>query len=181
MYLRKIIYLILPFAHTYGEWDTSAITVGTSLMRRDDKIVDIQNFQGVVIDLKIWQSKVLSNTLIFFIPFTFSYFVDPNSDGDAAFFNAITLKAEAFTTPLKIDTKFAPFIQASFGPAVFGKYRLGSFHQGGNIGYQSTFGVGVYLTQKCSIQTYILHYCSAGLYQKNNGLTVPIVAGGMNF
>ena len=58
---------------------------------------------------------------------------------------------------------------------------MGAFRQGGNLGFQSTAGFGIYFTEKVSISAYILHFCSAGLNGLNKGMTIPIISGGASF
>lgn len=179
--LLSILLVLLPILPLQGRWETPKISVGTSLMSADAKVQDIQNFRALIVDIKLWQSKVLQNTLIFMLPATVSFFVDGRSNNESLLCNAVTLKAEAFFVPLSATRRFAPFITSSFGPAVFEKRKLGPFRQGGHIGFQSTFGIGTYLTQKCSFTSYVLHYCNAGLYKRNNGLTIPVLAGGLTY
>lgn len=161
-----------------GDWKTPQVMIGGTAIPKDLQVRDIQDYRSVVVDLKVWQSGVLQNTLIFLVPVTL---FNAKHDSQDMMINAITLKAEAFFIPLKDTTKFAPYVTSSFGPAVFQRTRLGFFKQGGNIGFQSTIGFGCYLTPKYSICGYLLHYCNAGINKPNKGLTLPVLSGGTSF
>lgn len=147
-------------------------------MNKNADIPDIENFEGYVLNLKIWQSRVLKNTLIFSIPTTFACFKD---DQEQIFLSAVTLKGEAFFFPLSKESWFTPFVSSSFGPALFSRKEFAGLKIGGHIGFQSTLGIGTYLIKKISIECYILHYCNAGIKKPNVGATIPIVGGGLSY
>ena len=177
-----LIYLCpLCFLNGNEDWKASRVNVGVSVMKEDADVIDLQNSKALVFNCNIWQSKVLLNTLILTAPATFSYLVDPAETTNTMYCIATTLSAEAFFLPIKAEKLFFPFMTTSFGPAYFSKTSFGKFLQGGAIGFQSTLGLGVYYKQLFSLRAYILHYCSAGLYRPNNGMTIPLMAGGFKF
>ena len=70
-----------------------------------------------------------------------------------------------------------PYLGASFGPSYLSNKTFGERTQGANFAFQSTIEAGTEIGDKhrLDINLHLVHYCNAGLFHPNQGITMLYV------